>query len=219
MLHNSFYLDLPLFGKSNLFFLLLWLLKDLLIGWFAQLSRSLEEVTSAKSVVMQELSAERCRAEDAIERQQNMVDSSTAASAKLTQLEEQCTVANAKAAKMLGKLRTREAELQVCKECLKQLKVFKDGNASKEKLAQLLDVIKLRSQLSSVEAECSSVQQLLDERSTELAVQHQAVQEAQQAVQESRLTQQQAEEEKKDALSKLAILTSYFQEREAQFTK
>ena len=189
------------------------------IELFAQLSRSLEEVTSAKSAVVLELTAERCRAAKAIERQQNMADSSTAASAKLAQLEEQCTAANSKAAKLHCKLRTREAELQVSKECLKQLKVFNDGNASKEKLAQLLDVIKLRSQLSSVEAECSSVQQLLDERTAEVAVQQQAVQEAQQVVQESRLSQQQAEEEKKDALSKLAVLSSYFQEREAQFTK
>ena len=130
-----------------------------------------------------------------------MADASTA---------EQCTAANAEAAKSQGKLSTREAELHVSKECLQQL-VFNDGNASKEKSAQLLDMIKLRSQLSSVEAECSSVQQLQDERAAEVAVQHQAAQEAQQVVQESSLSQQQAKEENKDALSNFAVLSSYFE--------
>uniref|UniRef100_A0A2P2HWN2 Transport and Golgi organization protein 1-like n=2 Tax=Hirondellea gigas TaxID=1518452 RepID=A0A2P2HWN2_9CRUS len=184
-----------------------------------QVTHSLEEVNSSKVQACAELTAEQLRGQSATKQQQSLAQSYAQATATLQELQLKYDAAQTKAEKLDKKLRTREAELQVSKECLKQLKVFNDGKASKDKLRQLLDVVTVKSELSSVETERSRLQVELEKRCAELQAMQDAVQQSQQLADSCSRVQAQAEEEKSDAVSKLVVLTNYFQEKEAQLTK
>ena len=156
---------------------------------------------------------------ESAEQQRNTADSCTQANSKLTELQEECASLTLRTKSLLKTVSTKEAELQVSKQCLKKLKVFNDGKASKDKLCELLDVIKVRADLASTSEECTQVQGELAKRTADLEAYHQIVEDAQRQVQLSKQQQDAAQEEKNEAMSKLEVLASYFQEKEAQLNR
>ncbi|XP_018006888.1 transport and Golgi organization protein 1 isoform X5 [Hyalella azteca] len=184
-----------------------------------QVTRSLEEVSSAKSRVSAELYSEQTRLQELRTEHDTLTQSYSQATDALKAISEQQSSANLRAEQLDKLLKTREAELQVTKECLKQLKVFNDGRAGKDKLTQLLDVVKARSDLTCAQQERRALEAELKESSEQLQKLQERLQQAQQEAEQCRKEKMQAQLEQKEALNKLTVLTDYFQEEKAQLTK
>ncbi|KAF2343529.1 hypothetical protein FHG87_025715, partial [Trinorchestia longiramus] len=96
-----------------------------------QVTQSLEEVNSAKAQVAGQLAAQQSQLQQVTEERDALVITSRDTSAALAALTEQHSRVESKARQLHSTVKTKEAELQVTKECLKQLKVFNDGKATK----------------------------------------------------------------------------------------
>lgn len=77
----------------------------------------------------------------------------------------------------------------------------------------------MKAQLSTAQLECTGLQQQLQQRADEAAGLEETARVAKAEAASCLNLKQQADSKCSDALSKLAVLTSYFQEKEAQLTK
>ncbi|KAA0189245.1 hypothetical protein HAZT_HAZT001636 [Hyalella azteca] len=114
---------------------------------------------------------------------------------------------------------TADGLIMQLKSQLTSSQVFNDGRAGKDKLTQLLDVVKARSDLTCAQQERRALEAELKESSEQLQKLQERLQQAQQEAEQCRKEKMQAQLEQKEALNKLTVLTDYFQEEKAQLTK
>jgi len=176
-------------------------------------------VSTVKSEVQSKLSEEQKKTQEISSEQMSYQQQCEKLKEKLDKITLENTSTNQKFEKITKNLRTREAELQVSKNCFKQLKIFNDTKESKEKLAKLLDVIKIKSEFSSLEVERKELQSKLAEERESNKDMEDNLEKAKEEIFKALDLQKRAEADKLDALSKLSIRTEYFNEKQEELSK
>ncbi|XP_068230480.1 fap1 adhesin-like isoform X2 [Palaemon carinicauda] len=187
-----------------------------------QLTHSLEELTGVKGEAIKKLQEEAALVEELKQANTSLTQQTGEYDSKVTFLSNELADLRDTINQLRESVETKESELQVAKECLKQLRLTSsDDNAApdEEKLSALFDVIRVKAELQKVNNErLNLVEQLQDAEMAQKNLEE-AMGSIRTEVTELRTHHDVAIREKQEAMSKLEVLTKYFEEKEAQLTK
>ncbi|KAK8391135.1 hypothetical protein O3P69_017055 [Scylla paramamosain] len=186
------------------------------------LTQSLKELSTSKEDINQqllkdmELVKELQTANDSLSKQSEDYDH------QLSDLKEELQTLQDTIATLRESVDTKESELKVAKECLKTLQLTSgDSQVAPDdnKLSSLFDVITIKAELQRVSSERLNLEDQLKESEMAQKNLEDTMSSIRSEVTDLRTMHDEAIREKQEAMSKLAVLTQYFEEKEAQLTK
>ncbi|XP_064120667.1 uncharacterized protein LOC135225268 [Macrobrachium nipponense] len=187
-----------------------------------QLTHSLEELTGVKGEAIRKLQEEAALVEELKQANTSLTQQTGEYDSKVTSLSSELTDLRETISQLRESVETKESELQVAKECLKQLRLTSSDDSAapdEEKLSALFDVIRVKAELQKVNNDrLNLVEQLQDAEMAQKNLEE-AMASIRTEVTELRTHHDVAIREKQEAMSKLEVLTKYFEEKEAQLTK
>ncbi|XP_066976484.1 transport and Golgi organization protein 1-like isoform X21 [Macrobrachium rosenbergii] len=187
-----------------------------------QLTHSLEELTGVKGEAIRKLQEEAALVEELKQANTSLTQQTGDYDSKVTSLSSELTDLRETISQLRESVETKESELQVAKECLKQLRLTSSDDSAapdEEKLSALFDVIRVKAELHKVNNDrLNLVEQLQDAEMAQKNLEE-AMASIRTEVTELRTHHDVAIREKQEAMSKLEVLTKYFEEKEAQLTK
>nr|XP_027218516.1 transport and Golgi organization protein 1-like isoform X4 [Penaeus vannamei] len=187
-----------------------------------QLTHSLEELTGAKAETIQKLQEEANLVQELKKTNEMLTEQTSSSDSKLETLTKDLEEQRDTISKLREAIETKESELQVSKECLKQLRLTSDDDHAtpdEEKLSAIFDVIRVKAELQKVTNERNDLQEQLEDAEIAQKNLEEAMASIRSEVAGLRDHHDLAVKEKEEALSKLAVLSQYFEEKEAQLTK
>lgn len=187
-----------------------------------QLTHSLEELTGVKGEAIRKLQEEAALVEELKQANTSLTQQTGEYDSKVTSLSSELTDLRETISQLRESVETKESELQVAKECLKLLRLTSSDDSAapdEEKLSALFDVIRVKAELHKVNNDrLNLVEQLQDAEMAQKNLEE-AMASIRTEVTELRTHHDVAIREKQEAMSKLEVLTKYFEEKEAQLTK
>ncbi|XP_037786803.1 transport and Golgi organization protein 1-like isoform X7 [Penaeus monodon] len=187
-----------------------------------QLTHSLEELTGAKAETIQKLQEEANLVQELKKTNEMLTEQTSNYDSKVETLTKDLEEQRDTISKLREAIETKESELQVSKECLKQLRLTSDDDHAtpdEEKLSAIFDVIRVKAELQKVTNERNDLQEQLEDAEIAQKNLEEAMASIRSEVAGIRDHHDLAVKEKEEALSKLAVLSQYFEEKEAQLTK
>ncbi|XP_064120821.1 LOW QUALITY PROTEIN: transport and Golgi organization protein 1-like [Macrobrachium nipponense] len=189
-----------------------------------QLTHSLEELTGVKGEAIRKLQEEAALVEELKQANTSLTQQTGEYDSKVTSLSSELTDLRETISQLRESVETKESELQVAKECLKQLRLTSSDDSAapdEEKLSALFDVIRVKAELQIKvnNDRLNLVEQLQDAEQMAQKNLEEAMASIRTEVTELRTHHDVAIREKQEAMSKLEVLTKYFEEKEAQLTK
>lgn len=187
-----------------------------------QLTQSMQELTTAKEEANKKLEKETVLVRELEEANDSLSHQTSEYDIKVSSLGSEVKSLQDTVSQLRESVETKESELQVAKECLKQLRLTSDDDLAapdEEKLSALFDVIRVKAELQRVNSERNDVVEQL--RDAEMAQKNleDTMSSIRAEVTELRTHHDLALKEKEEAMRKLAVLSQYFEEKEAQLTK
>ena len=179
----------------------------------------MEEVSSLKTELQTKLSEEVKKSQETVVEQGSQLEKMRQMQEKIDKLTQESETNKLMCENVNKDIRKRDAEMEVTKSCLKQLKIFKNDQQSKETVSKILDAIKIKSECRSLEMERKELQEKLDSSNAKLGEMAVCVEKAEERVGEAEAARKQAKLEREEALSKLAVRTEYFNEKQEELTK
>ncbi|KAK7086700.1 hypothetical protein SK128_014215 [Halocaridina rubra] len=187
-----------------------------------QLTHSLEELTGVKGEATRKLQEEAAIVEELKVANASLTEQAGEYDTKVATLSGELGELRDTIGQLRESIETKESELEVAKECLKQLRLTSSDDSAapdEEKLSALFDVIRVKAELQKVNNErLTLVEQLQDAEMAQKNLED-TMASIRTEVSELRNHHDMAVKEKQEAQSKLEVLTKYFEEKEAQLTK
>ncbi|PSN55060.1 hypothetical protein C0J52_04113 [Blattella germanica] len=137
---------------------------------------------------------------------------------EITELQKEISSLKEKISEINNILVTKESEVSVLQDCLKQLKAVDDGEGD-DKLQSLLDVGQTKAELKIMEIERDSLSERLqgEEDARKLLEDHLRI--INEEIKRLRESYSESEKEKVEAQKRLEVLTEYFKEKETQLQR
>nr|XP_045582084.1 transport and Golgi organization protein 1-like isoform X1 [Procambarus clarkii] len=187
-----------------------------------QLTQSLQELTTTKEETNNRFERETMLVKELTEANYSLSQQANEYDSKISSLSSELEELKDTISQLRESVETKESELQVSKECFKQLRLTSDDDLAapdEEKLSALFDVVRVKAELQRVNRERNELGEQLQEAKTAQTNLEETVLSLRSEVAELRAHHDLAIQEKQEALSKLAVLSQYFGEKEAHLTK
>lgn len=187
-----------------------------------QLTQSLKEISNSKEETSQQLLKEIELVKELQTVNESISKQSKTSDEQLSALEQELQALQDTIATLRESVETKDSELKVAKECLKQIQLTSEDSKvvpDDKKLSSLFDVIKIKAELQRVSSERLNLEDQLKDSEMAQKNLEDAMSSIRSEVTELRSMHDEAVHEKQEAMSKLAVLTQYFEEKEAQLTK
>lgn len=187
-----------------------------------QLTQSLQELTTSKEETNHRLEKETALVKKLQEANDCISQQTCEYTTKISSLSSELQAQQDVLCQLRESVETKESELQIYKECLKQIQLTSsDDHAApnEEKLSALFDVVRVKAELQRVKSEHNNLKEQLQDSEMAQKNLEDALSSTRLEVSELRTHHDLAVQEKQEAMSKLAVLSQYFEEKEAQLTK
>ncbi|KAG7174431.1 Transport and Golgi organization 1-like 1 [Homarus americanus] len=187
-----------------------------------QLTQSLQELTGSQEEANHRLQKETVLVKELKEANEALSQQTCDYDSKMSSLNSELKALQDTIHQLRESVEIKESELQVAKECLKQLRLTSDDDHAapdEEKLSALFNVIRVKAELQRVNNERNDLAEQLTDAEMAQTNLEDAMSSIRSEVTELRTHHDLAIQEKREALSKLAVLSQYFEEKEAQLTK
>ncbi|KAG0722248.1 Transport and Golgi organization protein 1 [Chionoecetes opilio] len=187
-----------------------------------QLTQSLKELSTSKEENGQQLMKEVVLVKELQNINESLSKQSVDNDQQLSDLNQELQALQETIASLRESVETKDSELKVAKECMKKFQLTSQDakdTPDDEKLSSLFDVIKIKAELDRVSSERLNLEDQLKESEMAQKNLEDTMSSIRSEVTELRTVHDEAINEKQEAVSKLAVLTQYFEGKEAQLTR